>query len=69
MGGLTWPWWPCCQTRGSAVPRLHLSPGATWQRWDDGSGRITVICSKTDVEAQGAVVAITPAAMQGPGRN
>ena len=39
----------------------------TWgdvQRWDDGSGRITVIRSKTDAEAQGAVVAITPAAMQ-----
>ena len=39
----------------------------TWgdvQRWDDGSGRITVIRSKTDVEAQGAVVAITPAAMK-----
>ena len=38
----------------------------TWgdiQRWDDGSGRITVIRSKTDVEAAGAVVAITPAAM------
>ena len=38
----------------------------TWgdvQRWDDGSGRITVIRSKTDVEAVGAVVAITPAAM------
>ena len=38
----------------------------TWndlQRWDDGSGRITVVRSKTDVEAQGAVVAITPAAM------
>ena len=34
------------------------------QRWDDGSGRITVIRSKTDVEAQGAVVAITPAAMK-----
>ena len=33
-------------------------------RWDGGSGRITVIRSKTDVEAQGAVVAITPAAMQ-----
>ena len=32
-------------------------------RWDDGSGRITVIRSKTDAEAQGAVVAITPAAM------
>ena len=34
----------------------------TWgdvQRWDDGSGRITVIRSKTDAEAQGAVVAIT----------
>ena len=33
-------------------------------RWDDGSGRITVIRSKTDAEAQGAVVAITPAAME-----
>ena len=32
--------------------------------WDDGSGRITVIRSKTDVEAAGAVVAITPAAMR-----
>ena len=39
----------------------------TWgdvQRWDDGSGRITIIRSKTDAEAQGAVVAITPAAME-----
>ena len=39
----------------------------TWgdvQRWDDGSGRITVIRSKTDVEAPGAVVAITPVAMR-----
>ena len=34
------------------------------QRWDDGSGRITIIRSKTDVEAQGAVVAITPTAMR-----
>ena len=32
--------------------------------WDDGSGRITVIRSKTDVEVQGAVVAITPTAMR-----
>ena len=39
----------------------------TWgdvQRWDDGSGRITVARSKTDTEAQGAVVAIIPAAMR-----
>ena len=39
----------------------------TWgevQRWDDGSGRITVIRSKTDALAQGAVVAITPAGMK-----
>ena len=39
----------------------------TWgdvQRWDDGSGRITVIRSKTDVEAAGATVAITPVAME-----
>ena len=38
----------------------------TWgdvQRWDDGSGRITVVRSKTDALAQGAVVAITPAAI------
>ena len=34
------------------------------QRWDDGSGRITVVRSKTDVEAQGAVVAVAPAAMK-----
>ena len=34
------------------------------QRWDDGSGRITVNRSKTDVEAAGAVVAITPVAMR-----
>ena len=34
------------------------------QRWGDGSGRITVVRSKTDAEAQGATVAITPAAMQ-----
>ena len=39
----------------------------TWgnvQRWDDGSGRITVIRSKTDAAAVGAVAAITPAAMK-----
>ena len=46
--------------------RSEASP-LTWgdvQRWDDGSGRITVARSKTDTEAQGAVVAITPAAMR-----
>ncbi len=32
--------------------------------WDDGSGRITVVCSKTDAEAQGALAAIIPAAVQ-----
>ena len=43
--------------------RRSEAASLTWgdvQRWDDGSGRITVIRSKTDVEAQGAVVAITP---------
>ena len=46
--------------------RSEASP-LTWgdvQRWDDGSGRITVARSKTDTEAQGAVVAIIPAAMR-----
>ena len=33
------------------------------QRWDDGSGRLTVVRSKTDAEAPGATVVITPAAM------
>ena len=46
--------------------RRSEAAALTWGdvvRWDDGSGCITVIRSKTDVEAQGAVVAITPAAM------
>ena len=46
--------------------RRSEASSLTWgdvQRWDDGSGRITVTRSKTDAEAQGAVVAITPAAM------
>ena len=47
--------------------RRSEAAALTWgdvQRWEDGSGRISVIRSKTDVEAQGAVVAITPAAMK-----
>ena len=47
--------------------RRSEAAALTWgdvQRWEDGSGRITVIRSKTDVEAQGAVVAITPVAMK-----
>ena len=49
--------------------RLRRSEAAalTWgdvQRWNDGSGRITIIRSKSDVEASGAVVAVTPAAMR-----
>ena len=46
--------------------RRSEASSLTWgdvQRWVDGSGRITVIRSKTDTEALGAVVAITPAAM------
>ena len=47
--------------------RRSEAASLTWgdvQRWDDGSARITVIRSKTDALAQGAVVAITPAAME-----
>ena len=47
--------------------RRSETAALTWGdvvRWDDGSGRITVVRSKTDAEAQGAVVAITPAAMK-----
>ena len=49
------------------VLRRSEAAALTWgdaQRWDDGRGRITVVRSKTDTEAQGAVVAITPAAMK-----
>ena len=48
--------------------RRSEAASLTWgdvQRWDDGSGRITVVRSKTDVEAQGAVVAITWRCRQG----
>ena len=47
--------------------RRSEAAALTWgdvQHWDDGSGRITVIRSKTDAEAVGAVVAITPTAMK-----
>ena len=47
-----------CRSEAASLTWGHV------QRWDDGSGRITVVRSKTDVEAQGAVVAITPAAMR-----
>ena len=46
--------------------RRSEAAALTWgdvQRWEDGSGRITVVRSKTDAEAQGATVAITPAAL------
>ena len=47
--------------------RRSEASSLTWgdvQRWDDGSGRITVVRSKTDAMAKGVVVAITPAAMR-----
>ena len=50
----------------AGLRRSELS-SLTWgdaQRWDDGSGRMTVARSKTDAEAQGATVVITPAAME-----
>ena len=46
--------------------RRSEAAALTWddiQRWDDSSGRITVVPSTSDAEVQGAVVAITPAAM------
>ena len=50
-----------------AGPRRSEAAALTWgdvQRWEDGSDRITMVRSKTDAEAQGAVVTVTPAAMQ-----
>ena len=63
MPASTWLWSPCCRIAGW---RRSEAAALTWgdvQRWDDGSGRITVVRSKTDALAQGAVVAITTAAM------
>ena len=43
--------------------RRSEAAALTWgdvQRWDDGSGRITVIRSKTDVEAAGAPWWLSP---------
>ena len=52
-----------CNLGTMRVPNRWL----TWddvQGWDNGSGHITVVRSKTDAGAPGAVVAITPAAMR-----
>ena len=52
--------------------RRSEAAALTWgdvQRWDDGSGHITVVRSKPAAEAQGAVVAITPAAMEALSRH
>ena len=46
--------------------RRSEASSLTWgdvQHWDDGYGRITTARSKTDMEAQGATVASTSAAM------
>lgn len=45
---------------GLRGPRWLYSPGDDTQRWDDGSGRIAMDRSKTDIEAPGAII---PAAM------
>ena len=52
-----------CDDAAPRHSKVDVLPWDDVQRWDDGSGRITVVRSETDVEAQGATVAITPAAM------
>ena len=47
--------------------RVSEAAALTWRdvaRWDDGSGRLTILQSKTDQEGKGAVVAITPACLK-----
>ena len=56
-----------CRVMADAGLRRSEAAALTWadvQRWDDGSGRVIVRRSKTDPVGLGAVVAITPAAMQ-----
>ena len=43
--------------------RVSEAAALTWkdvERWADGSGRLTILRSKTDQEGKGAVVAVTP---------
>ena len=47
--------------------RVSEAAALTWRdvaRWADGSGRLTILQSKTDQEGKGAVVAITPACLK-----
>ena len=60
----TWRGWPCSPTPDCATARPPRSPGATLNAGPTAAAAFTVIRSKTDVEAQGAVVAITPTAMK-----
>ena len=52
--------------------RRSEAAALTWgdvQRWDDGSGRITVVHSKTDVEAQGRRGGHHTCSYESPGRH
>ena len=52
--------------------RVSEAAALTWKdvvRWADGSGRLTILRSKTDQEGKGAVVAVTPGLPSGPGRH
>ena len=47
--------------------RVSEAVALTWKdvvRWADGSGRLTILRSKTDQEGRGAVVAVTPACLR-----
>ena len=47
--------------------RVSEAAALTWkdvERWADGSGRLTILRSKTDQEGKGAVVAVTPACLR-----
>ena len=47
--------------------RVSEAAALTWKdvvRWADGSGRLTILRSKTDQEGRGAVVAVTPACLR-----
>ena len=47
--------------------RISEATDLTWgevERWADGSGRLTIVRSKTDQEGKGAVVAVTPSCMR-----
>ena len=59
-----WVFAPVASCGSSALNTQGRPSQADVERWADGSGRLTILRSKTDQEGKGAVVAVTPACLR-----